>query len=197
MIRVQTFPCTLARAEADALNRESGRVCTNVLVWHYRIYRRTRHWLSRGAAERLEDSLGGPTIFLHAHSRDAAQQGFYEACKAARSQRQAGLEMRYPHRRKYYRTTTRKNTGIRVQDGVRMASGWRQDGVRMASGCWRGCVAWSPFAYPFRPTYKSFPPAPTNRSNWSRTGLGGTTTGTSPWRTAPNLPPRQGTPSWR
>jgi hypothetical protein len=32
MIRVQTFPCSLAKAEADALNRESGRHYTNVLV---------------------------------------------------------------------------------------------------------------------------------------------------------------------
>jgi putative transposase len=117
MMRVQTFPCALAKAEADALNRESGRVYTTILVWHFRIYRRTGHWLSRGAAERLEDYLGGPTI-LHAHSRDAAQQGFYGACKVARSQRQAGQEIRYPHRRKCYRTTTWKNTGIRVRDGV-------------------------------------------------------------------------------
>jgi hypothetical protein len=34
MIRVQTFPCPLAKAEADALNRESGRHYTTVLVWH-------------------------------------------------------------------------------------------------------------------------------------------------------------------
>jgi putative transposase len=117
MIRVQTFPCTLAKAEADALNRESGRHYTNVLVWHYRVYRQTGHWLSSGAAERLEDYFGGATI-LHAHSRDAAQQGFYDACTVAKSQRRMGREMRYPHRRKGYRTTTWKNTGIRMRDGV-------------------------------------------------------------------------------
>jgi putative transposase len=117
MIRVRTFPRALPKAEADALNRESGRVYTTVLVWHYRVYRRTGHWLSTYAAKRLEDYPGGGTI-LHAHSRDAAQEGFYDACKAARSQRRAGLEMRYPHRRKLYRTTTWKNTGIRVRDGA-------------------------------------------------------------------------------
>ena len=117
MIRVQTFACSLAKAEADALNRESGRHYTNVLVWHYRIYRRTGHWLSEYAAHRLEDSLGGATI-LHAHSRDAAQEGFYNACKVAKSQRQAGLEVRYPHRRHFFRTTTWKNTGIRIREGV-------------------------------------------------------------------------------
>jgi putative transposase len=117
VIRVQSLPCSLAKAEADALNRESGRHYTTTMVWHYRIYRRTGHWLSTGAAERLEDYLGGPTT-LHAHSRDAAQQGFYEACKVARRQQQMGLDMRYPHRRHFYRTTTWKNTGIRVRDGA-------------------------------------------------------------------------------
>jgi hypothetical protein len=34
MMRVQTFPCALAKAEADALNRESGRHYTTMLVWH-------------------------------------------------------------------------------------------------------------------------------------------------------------------
>jgi hypothetical protein len=34
MMRVRIFPCSLAKAEADALNRESGRVYTTVLVWH-------------------------------------------------------------------------------------------------------------------------------------------------------------------
>jgi putative transposase len=117
MMRVQIFACSLAKAEADALNRESGRHYTNVLVWHYRIYRCTGHWLSESAAQKLEDSLGGATI-LHAHSRDAAQQGFYDACKVARIQQRAGMEMRYPHRRKIYRTTTWKNTGIRLRDDV-------------------------------------------------------------------------------
>jgi putative transposase len=121
MMRVQTLPCALAKAEADALNRESGRHYTNTLVWHYRIYRRTGHWLSEVTAGRLEDYLGGATL-LHAHSRDAAQQGFYAACKVARSQQKSGLEMRYPHRRKCYRTTTWKNTGIRIREGVMLLS---------------------------------------------------------------------------
>jgi putative transposase len=121
MIPVQTFPCSLAKAAADALNRESGRHYMHVLVWHYRIYRRTGHWLSAVAAQRLEDSLGGPTS-LHAHSRDAAQQGFYDACKVARSQQKVGLDMRYPYRRHFLWTTTWKNTGIRIGEGVMLLS---------------------------------------------------------------------------
>jgi putative transposase len=112
MIRTHVFSCPLPKDEADALNRESGRVYTNVLVRHYRIYRKIGHWLSRGAGERVEDSLGPST--LQAHSRDAAQQGFYHACTTARIQRAQGdPDIRYPHRRKWYRTTVWKNTGIR------------------------------------------------------------------------------------
>jgi putative transposase len=132
VMRVQTFPCSLAKAEADALNRESGRHSPSVLVWHYRIYRRTGHWLSSGGAEQLEDYLGGPTI-LHAHSRDAAQQGFYAACKVARTQQKAGLDTLHPHRRRFFRTTTWKNTGIRNREGVMLLARARGlDSVRVS-----------------------------------------------------------------
>ncbi|HVA91263.1 MAG TPA: transposase [Chloroflexota bacterium] len=117
MIRTYTFSCALPKGEADALNRESGRVYTNTLVRHYRIYRKSGHWLSPQAGERVEDSLGPST--LHAHSRDAAQQGFYKACKTARALKAAGFaDAHYPHKRKYYRTSIWKNTGIRHQDGT-------------------------------------------------------------------------------
>ena len=117
MIRTHIFPCSLARTAADALNRESGRIYTAVMVRHYRVYRKKGQWLSPGAGERIEDSTG-PTL-LHAHSRDAAQQGFYKACKTARTLRKQGdLDVRYPYRRKRWRTTIWKKTGIRCKAGV-------------------------------------------------------------------------------
>jgi putative transposase len=117
MIRTHIFACSLPRSEADALNRESGRVYTNTLVRHYRIKRKTGHWLSPRAGERVEDSTGPST--LHAHSRDAAQQGFYKACKTARTLREQGdPDIRYPYHRKRWRTTIWKNTGIRCKGGV-------------------------------------------------------------------------------
>jgi len=42
MIRPHTFPCTIPRADADALHRASGRVYSETLVWHYRVYRLQR-----------------------------------------------------------------------------------------------------------------------------------------------------------
>src|SRR6266498_6032409 len=111
MIRTHIFPCSLPRAEADALNRESGRVYSQTLIWQYRIKRRKGIWLSPGASERLGDYLTSTT--LHAHSRDAAQQAFHKACKTANTNR--GLGAKYPHKRKFYRTTVWKNKGIRVK----------------------------------------------------------------------------------
>ena len=104
MLRTVQFACTLPKGEADALNAESGRIYTDMLVRHYRLYRKQGVWLAPRSGERLEDTLGGPTT-LHAHSRDAAQQGFYKACKTARAGIAAGMDTKYPHWRKRFRTT--------------------------------------------------------------------------------------------
>src|SRR5258708_11562287 len=116
MLRTVQFACSLSKAEADALNAESGRIYTAMLVRHYRLYRKQGVWLDPKSGERLEDALGGPTT-LHAHSRDAAQQGFYRACKTARACRAVGLEVKYPHRRKCWRTTIWKTSGLRLKGG--------------------------------------------------------------------------------
>lgn len=116
MIRTVQFACILPKAEADALNAESGRVYTDMLVRHYRLYRKQGVWLSPHNGKRVEDLTGGPTS-LHAHSRDAAQEAFYQACKIAKSCKKAGLDTKYPHRRKHFRTTIWKRSGIRLQAG--------------------------------------------------------------------------------
>jgi putative transposase len=117
MIRTSMFPCTLTKGEADALNAESGRIYTDMLVSHYRLYRKQGVWLKRENGERWEDAHGGPTT-LHAHSRDAAQQGFYQACKTARACKALGLDTKYPYKRKRWRTTSWKSSGIRLKDGA-------------------------------------------------------------------------------
>ena len=53
MIRTILLPAHLPKTEADALNHESGRVYSRVLVTHYRIYRKKGIWLSAAAAEFL------------------------------------------------------------------------------------------------------------------------------------------------
>jgi putative transposase len=119
MIRTHIIPCSLPKTVADTLNRASGAIYTCTLVTHYRVYRkrgkRTRHWLSQFAAMRLNDYLSrdAPPL-LHAHSKDAAQEGFYKACKTAKANRHLGA--RYPHKRKRWRTTVWKGSAIRVRE---------------------------------------------------------------------------------
>ena len=125
MIRTHTVPCDLPKPAADALNRASGAIYTRTLVTHYRVYRKRgqkkRHWLSMSAGKRLNDYLtrDEPPV-LHAHSKDAAQEGFYRACKTARANRTQGA--RYPHKRKSWRTTIWKSSGIRRQGDALMLS---------------------------------------------------------------------------
>lgn len=118
MIRTHIIECHLKRAEADALNQASGAIYTQTLITHYRIYRKRgrskRHWMSQFAAMRLNDYLtrDKPPL-LHAHSKDAAQEAFYKACKTAKTNRALGAN--YPHKRKMWRTTIWKQRGIRRQ----------------------------------------------------------------------------------
>ena len=120
MVRTHIFPCKLPKDQADSLNRESGRIYTETLVEHYRVYRHTGHWLSSGAGEKINDSRS--STFLTAHSRDAAQQGFYKACQSAAAIRKAGLEVRYPHQHRNYRTSIWKNSSIRKREDILLLS---------------------------------------------------------------------------
>jgi putative transposase len=120
MLRTHLFHCSLPKLQADALNRESGCIYTSTMIEQYRIFHHTGHWLSAGAGEKINDSLS--KTLLHAHSRDAAQQGFYRACKTAAACRKVGLDGRYPRKRKTYRTTIWKNTAIRKCGAVLLLS---------------------------------------------------------------------------
>lgn len=111
MLRTVQCACTLPKLEADTLNQESGRVYSDMLTRHYRLDRKQGVWRSPKNGERLEDALGGKTA-RHAHSRDAAQQGFSKACKTAKACKVVGLDAKYPAHRKRWRTTIWKSTGI-------------------------------------------------------------------------------------
>lgn len=121
MLRTHYFSCTLPRSLADSLNAESGRIYSRVLVTHYRAYRGSEVWLSQFDAMKLDDFYGADDArLLHSHSVDAAQEGFYKACKTAKASRHLGAH--YPHKRKFYRTTIWKQSGIRVKDGRMLLS---------------------------------------------------------------------------
>ena len=115
MIRTHIFACKIDRKLADSLNRESGRIYTQVMVEQWRTFRHAGHWISPRGVEKLADfydKQAGQKPLLHAHSVDAAQQGFPKACKTAKACKNIGLNSSYPHKRKPYRSTIWKNTGI-------------------------------------------------------------------------------------
>jgi len=79
--------CRLPKKMADDLNWESGRIYSAVMVEHWRIYRnkcgiafrKKGVWLKQSQAEKLGDLYDADSPrHLHAHSIDAAQQGFYK-----------------------------------------------------------------------------------------------------------------------
>jgi hypothetical protein len=115
VIRTHIIPCELPREQADALNRQSGAIYTGVLVAHWRVMRNKGLWLSEKSGTRWSDHR--TDVKMHAHSIDAAQQGFYQACSTTRALRKAGFtEAQFAHWRKTFRTTVWKNTGIRRRD---------------------------------------------------------------------------------
>jgi putative transposase len=116
MIRTHRIPCKLNRAVADALNLASGGIYTGVLVAHWRVVRKKGIWLSEKAGTRLSDSL--VEAALHAHTIDAAQQGFYKACKTAKAAKKLDPKARYPHWPKKFRTTIWKHTAIKRGTGT-------------------------------------------------------------------------------
>jgi len=129
MLRVIYFRAQINPSLADALNQESGRVYTDALVRHWRVYRRHGHWLSRKAASKLQDVELGASTLLHSHSLDAAREGFYQACRTARQCRQQGLENKYPYKRKRFRPTVWKHSAIRRAGAAMLLSLARGHGL--------------------------------------------------------------------
>ncbi len=112
MIRTHILPCTIPRARGDELNRSSGTIYTGILVAHWRLVRKKGLWLSEGSGRRWGDTR--TDAGMHAHSIDAAQEGFYKACVTTRALRKSGIaEAKFPYHRKEFRTTIWKNTGIK------------------------------------------------------------------------------------
>src|SRR4051794_29555230 len=125
MIRTHIIPCALPRSCADELNRSSGTIYTGVMVSHWRVLRQSRHWLSEGPAKRWSDTRIHAK--MHAHSIDAAQEGFRQACDVTRALRKAGFaEAKFPHWPKKYRTTIWKNTAIKRRGDILELSNGRK-----------------------------------------------------------------------
>lgn len=135
MIRTHIIPCNLPRVQADVLNLASGSIYTGVLIAHWRVLKRKDHWLSEKSGTRWSDTR--TSAKMHAHSIDAAQQGFYKACDTTRGLRRAGFtEAKFPHWRKKFRTTVWKSSGIsRKGDMLKLSGGGRTNREQEKRAC--------------------------------------------------------------
>ena len=117
MIRTYVIPCDLKRIHADSINLNSGRIYSGIVSRHWRLLKQKGLWLSEKSLTKLSDlRLANKDIEMHAHTIDAAQQGFFKACKTTRALRKAGFpEANFPWRSKKFRTTTWKNTGVKFK----------------------------------------------------------------------------------
>jgi len=116
MIRTHIVPCKLKKEISDALNLNSGRIYSGIVSCHWRLLKQKGLWLSEKALIKLSDMrLANRQLPMHAHTIDAAQQGFFKACKTTRALRRAGIEANFPWRGKKFRTTIWKNTAIKFK----------------------------------------------------------------------------------
>jgi putative transposase len=101
------------------LNLASGRIYSGIVSRHWRLLKQKGLWLSEKSLTRLSDMrLAGRDMPMHAHSVDAAQQGFFKACVTTRAIRKAGdPTVHFPWRSKKFRTTIWKNTAIKFKAG--------------------------------------------------------------------------------
>lgn len=118
MIRTCIIPCKLNKETCDTLNLNSGRIYSGIVSRHWRLLKQKGLWLSEKSLTKLSDMrLADKDLPMHAHTIDAAQQGFFKACKTTRALRKAGIESNFPWRSKKFRTTVWKNTSIKFKAG--------------------------------------------------------------------------------
>ncbi len=120
MIRTQIIPCHLPQAEADAFNLASGRIYSGIVSRHWRLLKQKGLWLSEKSLTKLSDlRWTARDLPLHAHTIDAAQQGFFKACQTTRALRKAGdVDAHFPWHTPKYRATIWKNTAIKQRGAI-------------------------------------------------------------------------------
>lgn len=118
MIRTVIVPCKLNRETCDSLNLASGRIYSGIVSRHWRLMKQKSLWLSEKSLTKLSDMrLANRDLSMHAHSIDAAQQGFFKACVVTRALRKASIEANFPWRNKKFRTSIWKSTAIKFKGG--------------------------------------------------------------------------------
>jgi putative transposase len=138
-IRTYQLACKLPKHLADRLNMESARIYNDVMTEHWRIYRKKEVWLKQYGAMKLNDFYDSQTSKLfHSHSIDASQEAFYKACTQVHTKhKQGNSDVRFPYKRRQFRTSIWKKTGVyRIEGGsmvLSLAKGLERLGVALPS----------------------------------------------------------------
>jgi len=135
VIRTHILPCKLPKNTCDALNLHSGRIYNGIVSRHWRLLRQKDLWLSEKTLTKLSDlRWASRDVPMHAHSIDAAQQGFFHACRTTRALRKAGFpEANFPWKQRKFRTTVWKNTAIkRKGNTLELSTGARRPKISIA-----------------------------------------------------------------
>ncbi len=133
MIRTAIIPCKLNRATCDSLNLASGRIYSGIVSRHWRLLKQKGLWLSEKSMRKLSDIRVSQRNYpMHAHTIDAAQEGFPKACVTTRAIRKAGdPTAHFPWRSKKFRTTIWKNTAVKFK-GVKLELSTGQGNPKIA-----------------------------------------------------------------
>ena len=102
------------REQADALRREAGRAWSEMVTFHWRVYRKKGVWLSKHSLQRWAKRR----YALHSQSIQALADKLHANFETARQLRRDGdSTARFPYKRKDYQVVVWKGQAIRVRGG--------------------------------------------------------------------------------
>ena len=102
------------KAQADELRREAGRAWSEMLVFHWRVYRKKGIWLSKNSLQRWAKGR----YALHSQTVQALVDKLHANFDTARKLRKAGdPNAKFPYKRKRFQVVTWKGQAIRIKDG--------------------------------------------------------------------------------
>ena len=141
------------REQADALRREAGRAWSEMLTFHWRVYRKKGRWLSKFALQRWARGR----YALHSQSIQALADKLHANFETARQLRRGGDgAARFPYKRKDFQVVVWKGQAMRVRGGrvvlpngrgrpcfsVRLPAHLRAAPLRQAELVWRNGEYW-------------------------------------------------------
>lgn len=156
MSRTQLVRLKLSRAkevQAETLRQEAGRAWSEMVTFHWRVYRKKGVWLSKYALQRWAKGR----FALHSQTVQALTDKLHANIKTARQLRGAGhANARFPYKRKRYQVVIWKGQAVRIKGrrivlpngrgrspfSVRLPVHLRSQDIRQVELVWRDGEYW-------------------------------------------------------